>query len=452
MELKLNRWDVYKFNRSRPKAARKHVCNAPFSNLYFGMKGEMGVCCANRDHIIGHYPQNSIKEAWEGEKMKEMRSAITKRDMSLGCYDCYNLIKGGNYNNVPLTSYDRPTAFEGNFPRKMEFELANTCNLECIMCRGELSSSIRRNREKLPPIQTVYDANFIQQLEAFIPHLEYSYFAGGEPFLIGTYLEIWEKMMALNPKMEIAVQTNATIMSDRIRRIMDAMRFDIAVSIDSVDPDNYAYIRKNGQWDKVERNIHHFRDYCLGKGTELTISYTPMVPNWQELPEVIRFCNRLNARVFFNNLTFPKPLAFDSLPAMELKHIASYLQEALPDLERTTSVKEDNFQRYQDLLNQITYWAEIAEHPEKNAIPRKAKDFPSYMKQLEGYLEEEGGSFELVSEKLNHLLGVVDTYGKYDELVEHLLTIDFKVLAKHVAAKSQEELLIDIRTSVLSLE
>ena len=52
-----------------------------------------------------------------------------------------------------------------------------------------------------------YDAAFVKQLEEFIPHLEEVKFYGGEPFLIEIYYEIWEKIMELNPKVRISVQT-----------------------------------------------------------------------------------------------------------------------------------------------------------------------------------------------------------------------------------------------------
>src|SRR6185295_19977224 len=73
------------------------------------------------------------------------------------------------------------------YPKLMEFEISNVCNLECTMCTGFFSSSIRHNREHLPPIKTPYDDAFVRQLEPFVPHLKAARFLGGEPFLIRTY-------------------------------------------------------------------------------------------------------------------------------------------------------------------------------------------------------------------------------------------------------------------------
>jgi MoaA/NifB/PqqE/SkfB family radical SAM enzyme len=75
----------------------------------------------------------------------------------------------------------------------MELEIENTCNLECVMCIGELSSAIRKNRDKLPPIKSPYNEAFVEQLEEFIPHLKELRFNGGEPFLINSVFRIFEK-------------------------------------------------------------------------------------------------------------------------------------------------------------------------------------------------------------------------------------------------------------------
>ncbi len=50
---------------------------------------------------------------------------------------------------------------------EFEFEFENTCNLECIMCSGELSSSIRKNIEHLEPFENKYNANFLEQLKSY---------------------------------------------------------------------------------------------------------------------------------------------------------------------------------------------------------------------------------------------------------------------------------------------
>lgn len=55
-----------------------------------------------------------------------------------------------------------------DWPRQMEFSVSNTCNLQCVMCNGEWSSSIRSQREGLPPLPKVYDDAFFDGLRDFL--------------------------------------------------------------------------------------------------------------------------------------------------------------------------------------------------------------------------------------------------------------------------------------------
>ena len=55
----------------------------------------------------------------------------------------------GNFSAVKSLQYDSPKLNSSKYPSVLEFELINTCNLECVMCTGEYSSLIRAKREKL---------------------------------------------------------------------------------------------------------------------------------------------------------------------------------------------------------------------------------------------------------------------------------------------------------------
>src|SRR5690606_6216470 len=105
------------------------------------------------------------------------------------CSVCKTNVENGNHVSVLSKLYDYNYEVQ-EYPAVMEFELSNKCNLECVMCKGELSSTIRKQRDKLPPLNTPYDSTFVEQLKEFIPHLKEAKFLGGEPFLIDIYYEI----------------------------------------------------------------------------------------------------------------------------------------------------------------------------------------------------------------------------------------------------------------------
>ena len=215
--MKLTQEAIQSYNAQRSQESMTHFCWAPWKSMYVGFRGNVSVCCFNKTHVIGKYPEQPIKEIWFGKKADEIRKSIVNGDFSLGCQGCHELIEAGNYSGLPAKNFDKLPSNKNLYPSKIDFELSNECNLECVMCRGEFSSAIRKNREKLPPILSVYDDAFILQLEEFIPYLTHSHFLGGEPFLIPICLNIWERMGKLNPAMRISIQTNGTILTERAK-------------------------------------------------------------------------------------------------------------------------------------------------------------------------------------------------------------------------------------------
>lgn len=347
------------YNASREGGSQPMLCYAPFKSLYFRHGGKVVACCYNRQYILGNYPEMSIEEIWFGQAADKLRKYVANNDLSLGCFGCENLMRAGNFDAIKTKMYDSYKANKNKYPSVMEFELSNTCNLECIMCSGEFSSSIRKNRDHKPPLPNVYDAAFVQQLEAFIPWLDEVKFYGGEPFLIEVYYEIWEKIAALNPSCRISVQTNATTLNNRVKKLLDGGNFHLNISLDSVESSNYERIRINAKFDRVMENIRYFRDYTRARDTFFGISACVMRDNWKELPKFIDFCNELDAPIYFHTVYFPVERALWNLDAAQLQEICSYLEGF--DFPGETPVQQKNKMHYADTLKLIRQWQGDAE-------------------------------------------------------------------------------------------
>ncbi|MBK8698395.1 MAG: radical SAM protein [Saprospiraceae bacterium] len=139
--------------------------------------------------------------------------------------------------------------------------MSNTCNLEDIMCSGQVSSSIRTHRDHLPPLPMPYDDAFVTQLREFIPHLHEAKFYGGEPFLIPIYYQIWEAIAELKPELFMFVITNGTVLNSRVKDLLQKGRFELAVSIDALDKTKLESIRKNVHLETLLEHIDYFSTY-----------------------------------------------------------------------------------------------------------------------------------------------------------------------------------------------
>lgn len=340
------------YNLQRHSGPHKQICYAAERSMYFDINGEVIACCMNRSYFLGKFPEKTIREIWEGEKRKELRSALKINDFSKGCFQCKDSIENGSFAPVQAFIYDYiPT--DKKYPTMLEFALSSKCNLNCIMCSDVFSTTFLS--EKGSSLEKeVYDDRFVNQLEEFIPHLDWVRFFGGEPFLIPLYYKIWERIVEINPGCQINLQTNGTILNDRIKGLLKKGNFVIGVSIDSFNKSTYESIRRNANFDKVMQNVEYFADYAKLNNKNLGVSVCPMKQNWEELPEIVLKCNELNSYIFFNTVWFPAKCSLFFLTSAELQVIHTKLKETV--LPNTTDVEKKNRHHYESFLRQLKKW------------------------------------------------------------------------------------------------
>jgi sulfatase maturation enzyme AslB (radical SAM superfamily) len=354
------------YNKVRNTSHKAIFCHAPFTSINFEQNGNATVCCYNRAHVLGSYPQDSIEDMWFGRKAQQLRRALRANVLPAGCQICQDQFQARNFGGLRARFYDHLAReeyleAEGRFlpmPRVLEFETSNVCNLGCTMCNGFFSSTIRKHREHRPPLKSPYDERFVEQLAGFIPHLAEARFLGGEPFLIALYYRIWELIARLKPDIEVTIVTNGTILNPRVREILDRLKANINISIDSLDPENYQRIRVNARFDQVMENYRFFREYVESKKTSMTFNVCPMKDNWHELPDFLEFCNHHGITLFFNTVIYPEELSLRSMQRGQLTEVIERLSDV--PLPETTDLHRSNKANYLDVIQQIQSFRERA--------------------------------------------------------------------------------------------
>lgn len=320
---------------------------------------------------MGRYPEDTLRQTWFGEKAELLRQYIRKNDLSGGCSACEEVILSGNYQGTKAIYYDeyaRPHDLLSRireklgihrvnyYPRVFEFELSNSCNLECTMCNGYFSSAIRKNREHLPPFRNHYDNKFVEEVKEFIPHLTDAKFLGGEPFLIEIYYKIWDEVIRLNKDMLLHITTNGTILNPKVKKYLEQMRAGIVVSIDSLDKGRYEKIRVNASYDEVIENIAWFRDYTRRKGTYLSFAVCPIRSNWQDMPGMVRYCNEHDIAIHFNTVWTPETESLRYLEMAELEVVVGRYRQA--QFDASDPLQQRNLKNFRDYTSQLEYWLE----------------------------------------------------------------------------------------------
>lgn len=370
---------IEEYNQYRTSINKNVLCHAPFVSINFAQNGNLTACCFNRSHVLGQYPFQSVHDAWFGEKAFELRKYISEGNLDGGCKLCKSAIESRNFSASKAIHYDnyadvavqeKPESLlqkifgrkapKTSMPKVFEFELDNTCNLECIMCDGYFSSTIRSQREKLPPVKNPYDDNFVEQIVEFLPSITDLKFLGGEPFLIDIYLKIWEKVIEVNPSVMIHITTNGTVMNPRIKALLNKLKCGIVVSLDSLDKDIYASIRKRGNLEKVLDNIEYFRELTQQKKTYLSLAVCPMRSNWHEMPSMVDFANQRGLSIHFNVVWNPGDVSLRFSHPDLLDNICQVYSSYKPELNTETA--RQNFSHFTALINQINFWKEERKH------------------------------------------------------------------------------------------
>lgn len=362
------------YNEVRNCKDKRTVCHAPSTSMYFGRDGYVTACCYSRHNRLGQWPAQSVSEIWSGAEINEMREQMRANILPMGCETCADQLRAHNFKGLLAGNFDSTLPDSNNsplaklaslfrpqpqpavvYPVRLEFELSNKCNLECEMCSGFFSSSIRANRENKPALPQIYDERFVEQLKPFIPHLKVAKFFGGEPFLIDIYYDIWELFIASNPKCEIIITTNGTVFTNKVQRVLEHLNFQVVISLDSVNKPTYENIRRNATMERTLENLEKYRTILQSRGKTVVMAVCPMVHNWREIPDLIAFANQRSMPVFFNTVTFPESASLKYLPVAEQRRVAEFFRQAINQNPRG-KIETANSRALTDLSHQVEMW------------------------------------------------------------------------------------------------
>ncbi len=325
------------YDAVRPVRNRTHsaACYAPWAAMYFDPHGLVQACCLNLMHSLGNVSTQSLVDIWRSPKAEELRQAMRDYDLTHGCRHCLWHIDSGAAESVYALRYEPfADAFDGHdWPRIMEFQISNVCNLECLQCRGEWSSLVRKNRERLPPLAKVYGERFFSELRPFLPHLVEAHFLGGEPFLAPETLRIWEMMIEDGLSTACYATTNGTIFDHRVERILEKLPVGIILSLDGCTRETYETIRRNANFDHVMENLERFRRVTRERGTTFHLTHCLMRQNWREFGDFLLLGDRCDCDVYVNIVLEPPEASLYRLPRRELQDIVSAMEAQSAGIE-----------------------------------------------------------------------------------------------------------------------
>ena len=324
-------------------ATRVPTCQAPHSMLRLTPDGRALVCCANDQYSLGLIGRQTLREIWDGAARSRIGAALDQLDYSLGCQDCGTDRFTGNRDRSIESYWDHFAADPGphEWPRRIEFALSNTCNLQCIQCNGDRSSSIRSQREHRPPMAMAYDEAFFAELDDFLPHLESADFAGGEPFLERESRRVWDRLMDQGLRPRITVTTNGTVFDERVAHYVRELRMEVQVSMDGLSRETFEAIRVGADHAAVRANVQGFIDLARSFGGSVSLNYCLMPQNWHELADFLLWAEELGVRTDVLPVKFPVRFNLLNLPIADLRGVLGHLEARDAELRARLEVNAD---------------------------------------------------------------------------------------------------------------
>lgn len=219
-----NMWDKepdkLKFSEMNQKQVRllsesETFCMLPWMHLHAFPDGRAYPCCFSQDRYpVGDLNAQSLRDVWNGEKMKTLRSRMLNGEKSKECVKCYDQEKSGFFSlrlssnkhfghNVKLIDSTNNDGTADFVMKYWDIRFSNLCNMACRSCGTWFSSNWYEDHKKVtgspPPHAKIMrvgrhtDDLWEQMLESF-EHTEQFYFAGGEPIIMEEHYRILKEL------------------------------------------------------------------------------------------------------------------------------------------------------------------------------------------------------------------------------------------------------------------
>ena len=274
----------------------KVFCMLPWIHLHSFPTGEAYPCCnTEMKNTIGNTSKQSLVDIWNGTEMKDIRHRLLNEQPAEGCNRCYEQEKSGfvsmrNSQNKNFGHHIHlidETLDDGTQPNmKMiywDIRFSNLCNLRCRSCGHIFSSNWYDDQVKL--VETEHgsgehwknkhkrlyfagrsETDIWDQLKDQIDNLEQVYFAGGEPLIMEEHYRLLNELIARGKTdVRLIYNTNFTELTYKKTNILEIWKefksVSVGASLDAMGK-RAEYIRKNCEWDQIERNRQEMLKVC----------------------------------------------------------------------------------------------------------------------------------------------------------------------------------------------
>jgi len=249
-----------------PKSAINGTfCPVPWTGFYMEPNGKVKPCVLSNDYT-GHINNTDIEDILHGPENNNIKQTLALNKPHSNCSNCYKLEQGNTGLNVrsdryyylkalarvPYTAYDTMDTTLST----VDIRWRNTCNLACVYCSPELSSTWQKELGQTIRVNETQLAKTKQYVLDNAHNLKNVYLAGGEPLLMKENSELLDK---INPDCTIRINTNlSNIQGPVFQRASKFKNVHWTISVETMDKE-FEYIRYGASWEKFLKNLDTIR-------------------------------------------------------------------------------------------------------------------------------------------------------------------------------------------------
>lgn len=275
---------------------KKLQCIVPFEHLMFFQDGKVYSCCPAivNKYTFGNIFDQSYEELWNGEKAKTFRQSVLDGNYQFcDLKSCItrNLKEDGRFNSEKI--YDSAEVTE--LPKMVHFNIDETCNARCIMCRDK---SIHN-----PEWIKKYEENIDKTLIPLLKNAETVYLNGsGELFASNLCKNLVKKITATYPNIKFDLITNGLLANAKNFEEIGLLGKvqSIEVSMHSAHKETYEKIVRGGNFDTLMENLKFISEMKKsGKLDFFWLNFVVNSYNYQEMIDFQKLANELGATTNF---------------------------------------------------------------------------------------------------------------------------------------------------------
>jgi MoaA/NifB/PqqE/SkfB family radical SAM enzyme len=231
-------------------------CTAPWNGITIRENGDVKTCCEG-NVVLGNINDRSIVDIIADKTIIKIKQDLLIGNLNNNCSSCQELEKksGSSLRRHYNTYY--PTL--SNELKFLDIRWSNLCNLRCIYCTSDLSSSWAE-KLSISKVIKVVKHNYDQQLEEWIlkhaDQLQELLLVGGEPLLMKQNYALI-KQISNNTRLSIITNLTYDLKNNPVKDILFNRPPDNTIWNISVEnyEKQFEYVRTGAKWIQFKENI-----------------------------------------------------------------------------------------------------------------------------------------------------------------------------------------------------